>query len=122
MSYIKPRYNSYHTSTNKKYQLSEISEILHLFYLKELKALQIPFNILLGDAPSVLPQFIKEKKIGGVVADFLPLRIHTEWVNKVAKKLPENVAMCQVDCLHLRLKTLSMSTLYVAKSNCVNYI
>jgi len=64
---------------------------------KDLKKLKIPFNVLLGEAPSVLPQFIKEKNIGGVVADFLPLRKHTEWLNKVAKKLPENVAICQVD-------------------------
>ena len=70
--------------------------IAHFYYLKDLKKLQIPFNILLGEAPSVLPQFIKEHNIGGVIADFLPLRKHIEWVNKVAKKLPENVAMCQV--------------------------
>ena len=72
------------------------AKLSNFLFLKDLKKLQISFNVLLGEAPSVLPQFIKEKNIGGVVADFLPLRKHTEWLNKVAKKLPETVAMCQV--------------------------
>jgi len=64
---------------------------------KELHDLNIPFSLLLGEAKAVLPDFVKKHKIGGVVTDFAPLRVPRSWVDEVAKKLPEDVPLCQVD-------------------------
>lgn len=59
--------------------------------------MDISFNVLQGEAPDVLPAFVKKKKIGSVVADFLPLRKPIQWLNDVAEKLPKDVAFCQVN-------------------------
>ncbi|ODN02944.1 Deoxyribodipyrimidine photo-lyase [Orchesella cincta] len=64
---------------------------------KELVDLNIPFSLLFGEAKAVLPDFVKKHKIGGVVTDFSPLRTPRAWVDEVAKKLPEDVPLCQVD-------------------------
>ena len=60
--------------------------------------MDISFNVLQGEAPAALPDFVKSKKIGSVVADFLPLRKPIQWLNDVAEKLPKDVALCQVNC------------------------
>lgn len=64
---------------------------------KELTELNIAFHVLLGEPDKVLPDFVKSKEIGGVVADFTPLRKPLKWLEDIAKKLPKNVPLCQVD-------------------------
>ncbi|XP_033103666.1 deoxyribodipyrimidine photo-lyase-like isoform X2 [Anneissia japonica] len=64
---------------------------------QELKELDISFHLLIGYAKDVLPKFIEEHQIGGLVTDFSPLRILSEWVQEVASELPSNVPFCQVD-------------------------
>ncbi|XP_062614497.1 deoxyribodipyrimidine photo-lyase-like [Saccostrea cucullata] len=68
---------------------------------KECKDLDISFHLLLGHAKDVLPPFVKENKIGGVVTDFSPLRVPAEWVSDVTKALPKDVPFCQVDAHNL---------------------
>ena len=60
--------------------------------------MNIAFHMLLGEPDKVLPDFVKFKEIGGVVADFTPLRKPLKWLEDIAKKLPKNVPLCQV-CL-----------------------
>lgn len=57
--------------------------------------------MLLGEPDKVLPDFIKSKEIGGVVADFTPMRTPLKWLEDVAKKLPKDVPVCQVCILWL---------------------
>ncbi|EDO44191.1 predicted protein [Nematostella vectensis] len=64
---------------------------------KELKELEISFHLLLGDPGKVLPEFVKSAGIGGIVVDFCPLRLPTQWVNDVVKAVPKDVPVCQVD-------------------------
>ncbi|KAL7640172.1 UNVERIFIED_CONTAM: hypothetical protein RMT77_009586 [Armadillidium vulgare] len=59
--------------------------------------LNIPFHLLLGQPKEVLPKFVKEENIGGVVTDFSPLRLPLQWVEDVEKSLPEDVPFGQVD-------------------------
>ena len=58
--------------------------------------MNIAFHVLLGEPDKVLPGFVKSKEIGGVVADFTPLRKPLKWLEDIAKKLPKNVPLCQV--------------------------
>ncbi|KAJ1087364.1 hypothetical protein NDU88_000540 [Pleurodeles waltl] len=69
--------------------LREVSE--------ECKKLKIPFHLLIGFGKDVLPEFVKEHGIGGVVTDFAPLRVPMQWVEDVKKCLPEDVPFVQVD-------------------------
>ncbi|XP_062595077.1 deoxyribodipyrimidine photo-lyase-like, partial [Saccostrea cucullata] len=69
--------------------------------LQECKDLDISFHLLIGHAKDVLPPFVKENKIGGVVTDFSPLRVPAEWVSDVTKALPKDVPFCQVDAHNL---------------------
>ncbi|XP_069991330.1 deoxyribodipyrimidine photo-lyase [Penaeus vannamei] len=64
---------------------------------KECKDLNIEFHLLLGEAKDVLPTFIKEHKIGGLVTDFSPLRVPRQWLKDVKKAIPSNIPMCKVD-------------------------
>jgi len=64
---------------------------------KECRDLNIPFHLLLGTADKVLPDFVKQNKIGGIVTDFNPLRTNTQWVNDLKATLPRDVPLCQVD-------------------------
>ncbi|KAK3096008.1 hypothetical protein FSP39_021888 [Pinctada imbricata] len=68
---------------------------------KECTQLDISFNLLIGHAKDRLPEFVKEKKIGGVVTDFSPLRTPMAWVNDVSSALPKDVPFCQVDAHNL---------------------
>lgn len=63
---------------------------------KECKDLNIEFHLLLGEAKDVLPTFIKEHKIGGLVTDFSPLRVPRQWLKDVKKAIPSNIPMCKV--------------------------
>lgn len=64
---------------------------------KELASLNINFHMLLGEPNVVLPDFVKSENIGGIIADFTPLRKPIKWLNDVMDKLPKNVPVCQVD-------------------------
>lgn len=64
---------------------------------QECNNLNISFHLLLGYAKNVLPQFLKDNNIGGLVTDFSPLRTPTAWVNDVTAALPKDVPICQVD-------------------------
>lgn len=64
---------------------------------KECRELGIPFHLLQGQAKTVLPQFVKDNNIGGVVTDFSPLRVPTQWVQDLKDALPKDVPLCQVD-------------------------
>ncbi|XP_025017081.1 deoxyribodipyrimidine photo-lyase-like [Tetranychus urticae] len=64
---------------------------------KDLLSRNIHFHLLLGEPPKVLPKFVSDNNIGGVVCDFVPLKVPMRWVNEVCKKLPEDVPLCQVD-------------------------
>ena len=52
--------------------------------------------MLLGEPNVVLPDFVKSENIGGIIADFTPLRKPIKWLNDVMDKLPKNVPVCQV--------------------------
>ena len=64
---------------------------------KELKELGIEFHLLLGEPKEVLPEFIKNHEVGGLVTDFTPLREIQKWVKDVKREIPSNVPMCQVN-------------------------
>ena len=55
--------------------------------------------MLLGEPNIVLPDFVKSENIGGIIADFTPLRKPMKWLNDVMDKLPKNVPVCQVGLL-----------------------
>lgn len=54
---------------------------------KELIALNIPFEVLIGPAWQTLPAYTNNHATGAVVTDFGPLRIGKEWTNKTASTL-----------------------------------
>ncbi|XP_053315662.1 deoxyribodipyrimidine photo-lyase-like isoform X2 [Spea bombifrons] len=64
---------------------------------EECKGLNIPFHLLIGYAKDVLPAFVEEHSIAGVVTDFSPLRVPMRWVEDVCEKLPKDVPLVQVD-------------------------
>lgn len=64
---------------------------------KECQELGISFHLLIGHAKDVLPSFVKDHQIGGVITDFSPLRVPAEWVSGVSKALPSDIPLCQVD-------------------------
>ncbi|XP_053403351.1 deoxyribodipyrimidine photo-lyase-like [Mercenaria mercenaria] len=68
---------------------------------KECKELGISFHLLIGHAKDVLPSFVTEHSIGGLVTDFSPLRVPRGWVEEVVKVLPKDIAFCQVDAHNL---------------------
>ncbi|KAL7052158.1 hypothetical protein ACKWTF_004794 [Chironomus riparius] len=63
----------------------------------DLKKLSINFHLLIGEHKKEIPKFVKDFKIGALVCDFSPLRIHREWVEKIKKELPSKVPFIQVD-------------------------
>lgn len=64
---------------------------------KELTDLNIQFHLLIGLANDQVPKFVGEKKIGGLICDFSPLRTHKNWLEELKKNLPTNVPFAQVD-------------------------
>ncbi|XP_034021100.1 deoxyribodipyrimidine photo-lyase isoform X2 [Thalassophryne amazonica] len=64
---------------------------------QECQKLDISFHLLMGYAQDVLPRFIMDCGIGGVVTDFCPLRLPTQWVSDMRDELPEDVPFFQVD-------------------------
>lgn len=47
-----------------------------------------------GELDKVFLDFIKIKEIGGVVIDFILMRILLKWLENVVKKLLKNVLVC----------------------------
>lgn len=64
--------------------------------LQECAELDIPFHVLLGCPKDVLPSFVVEHGVGGLVTDFCPLRVPRQWVEEVKERLPEDVPFAQV--------------------------
>jgi len=62
---------------------------------KTLSHYGIPFILLIGSPPRSLHKFIHENSIGGVVADFSPLRIHRSWKSALVKS--EKIPIYEVD-------------------------
>lgn len=76
----------------------------HSFMLKglkeveeELSKLDISFHLLEGESGETIAKFVEQNKIGGLVADFSPLRKPRQWVQDVASKIPQTIPFCQVD-------------------------
>jgi deoxyribodipyrimidine photo-lyase len=72
------------------------------FLLKGLKkveamliSLNIPFFVLIGNPVKVIPQFIKQNKIGRMVVDFDPLTIKREWLKGVLESI--DISVDEVD-------------------------
>ncbi|KFQ05356.1 Deoxyribodipyrimidine photo-lyase, partial [Haliaeetus albicilla] len=65
--------------------------------LQECGELNIPFHLLLGYPKDVLPTFVVEHGVGGLVTDFCPLRLPRQWLEDVRDWLPEDVPFAQVD-------------------------
>lgn len=63
---------------------------------QECQELDIPFHLLIGFAQDVLPAFVTDHGLGGVVTDFSPLRIPMQWVEDVKERLPGDVPFVQV--------------------------
>lgn len=64
---------------------------------EECTDLNIAFHLLRGYAKDVLPTFVLEHGVGGLVTDFSPLRLPRQWVQDVRERLPEDVPFAQVD-------------------------
>ncbi|KAK2530967.1 deoxyribodipyrimidine photo-lyase [Columba livia] len=64
---------------------------------EECAELNIPFHLLLGYPKDVLPAFVVEHGVGGLVTDFSPLRLPRQWVEDIRERLPEDVPFAQVD-------------------------
>jgi deoxyribodipyrimidine photo-lyase len=60
-----------------------------------LKQLNIPFNVLLGDPGTTIPNFVQANHIAHLVMDFDPLRIKRKWQEEVIQKL--NISIDLVD-------------------------
>lgn len=69
--------------------------------LKEVESscrdLNINFHLLRGNVGEQLPNFCKQHKIGAVISDSSPLRIHREWTENVRKNLSNEIPFIQVD-------------------------
>ncbi len=69
-----------------------------------LKALNIPFSVLIGNPEISIVNFISQNKISHLVTDFDPLKIKREWQRKIAEKIDisfdvvdaHNIVPCQV--------------------------
>ncbi len=60
-----------------------------------LKKFNIPFFLLLGSAPEVLPAFIKKHGVAQLITDFSPLKIKQSWDAKLAIKI--DIPVSEVD-------------------------
>ncbi|VDI14359.1 deoxyribodipyrimidine photo-lyase [Mytilus galloprovincialis] len=69
----------------------------HCDNISDCNKLEISFHLLIGYAKDVLPQFVTDNDIGGVVTDFSPLRTPMQWVDDVTTAIPKNIPICQVD-------------------------
>ena len=63
----------------------------------DLRALNIPFVLLMGDPTETVPAFAEEHGLSLVVTDFSPLKISQEWKKGVSEKLGDGVGFSEVD-------------------------
>lgn len=61
--------------------------------------LNIHFHLLRGPASVQVTKFVDQHKMGAVICDFSPLRIHRSWVEDLKKALPADVPLLQIDAL-----------------------
>ncbi|NTV99206.1 MAG: deoxyribodipyrimidine photolyase, partial [Chlorobiaceae bacterium] len=52
-----------------------------------LAKLNIPFSLLLGDPPALLPGFLRETGAGTLVTDHSPLKISRRWKAEVSQRI-----------------------------------
>eukprot|EP00808_Paulinella_micropora_P023842 g37480.t1 len=65
---------------------------------KDLRALHIPFHLLMGHPKETVPAFTQAQNAGVVVCDMSPLRVPRLWVKEVAKGLQaQGISMVQCD-------------------------
>lgn len=62
---------------------------------EDLSKLNIPFVFLNGEPVDVLSKFIKDNKVGGLISDFSPLRIHKRWTKDLVSDV--KIPIWQVD-------------------------
>lgn len=67
----------------------------------ECRSLDIQFHMLEGEASKRIPKLVKDLNIGGVICDVWPMRLPKQWLNDLLLKLPESVAVCQVDAQNI---------------------
>jgi deoxyribodipyrimidine photo-lyase len=53
--------------------------------------------LLRGEPKIEIPALVERLKLGGVISDFSPLRIHLEWTDQLKEALPIKIAFAQVD-------------------------
>lgn len=80
------------TFRHYKFMLEGLKEVEH-----DCRSLNINFHLLRGQAAEQIPTFTKKYKMGAVVADSSPLRIHREWVEDIRKNIAPEVPFIQVD-------------------------
>lgn len=80
------------TMRHFKFMLKGLEEVE-----EECLKLNIGFHLLLGEHGKAIPKFLEDNNFGGIVTDFTPLRVPTQWVENVKRALPEDVPFCQVD-------------------------
>jgi deoxyribodipyrimidine photo-lyase len=56
-----------------------------------LKKLNIPFSVYSGSHLNIMELLVNRHKIGHLVTDYSPLRLHRETIAKIAKQLPVNI-------------------------------
>jgi deoxyribodipyrimidine photo-lyase len=64
---------------------------------KELSELNIPFYLLRGEPKIEITALVERLNLGGVIVDFSPLKPFIDTINRLKSKLPENIALAQVD-------------------------
>lgn len=64
---------------------------------EDCKKLDINFHLLRGQHNEEIPKFVVANKMGALVCDFSPLRIHRTWVDAIKEALPGDVPLVQVD-------------------------
>ncbi len=62
---------------------------------EKLQEKNIPFHLVRGKPPEVIPDFVDEYNIGAVVTDFSPLKIKDRWKSNVAENI--DLAFHEVD-------------------------
>lgn len=73
-----------------------------------LRKLNIPFYLLMGEPDEVLPKFLTKHKISSLVTDFEPLKIKRKWKKNIADKI--SIPFYEVDahnivpCLYVSQK------------------
>ena len=75
-----------------KFMLDGLEEVA-----EHCKKLNISFHLVRGKHEEKIPKFVEKMKIGTLICDFSPLRVHRAWVEGIKKGLPKDVPLVQVD-------------------------